>query len=78
MVITDAKDGIVNDNGVLHYYLDGKKRYGLGLIQLHEGTYIYVRTNGELAVGSYWITNHNGLLPAGMYEFSEDGILINN
>jgi glucan-binding YG repeat protein len=78
MVITDTKDGIVNDNGVLHYYLDGKKRYGLGLIQLPEGTYIYVRTNGELAVGSYWITNHNGLLPAGMYEFSEDGILINN
>ncbi len=78
MVITDAKDGIVNDNGVLHYYLDGKKRYGLGLIQLPEGTYIYVRTNGELAVGSYWITNHNGLLSAGMYEFSEDGILINN
>ena len=78
LVITDTEDGIVNENGVLYYYLDGKKQYGLGLRQLEDGSYIYVRTNGQLAVGSYWITNHNGLLPEGMYTFGEDGILVEN
>ena len=78
LIISDTEDGIVFEGENLYYYLDGKKQFGLGLTKLEDGTYIYVRTNGELAVGSYWITNHNGLLPAGMYEFSEDGILINN
>ncbi|MBQ7415648.1 MAG: InlB B-repeat-containing protein [Oscillospiraceae bacterium] len=78
LVISDVEDGIVDENGVLYYYLDGKKLYGTGLRQLEDGTYIYVRTNGELATGSYWITNHNGLLPEDMYEFDADGILIEN
>ena len=78
LIISDTEDGIVFEGENLYYYLDGKKQFGLGLTKLEDGTYIYVRTNGELAVGSYWITNHNGLLSAGMYEFSEDGILINN
>ena len=78
MIITDVEDGIVPENGVLYYYLDGKKQYGTGLVQLEDGSYIYVRTNGELATGFYWITNHKGLLPEGMYEFSEDGILTVN
>ena len=78
MVIVDIEDGIVSDNGVLYYYLDGKKQYGLGLRQLEGGSYIYVRTNGQLATGSYWITNHNGLLPEGLYTFGDDGILVEN
>ena len=78
LVITDIEDGIINENGVLYYYEDGKKQYGLGLRQLEDGSYIYVRTNGQLATGSYWITNHNGLLPEGMYTFGEDGILVEN
>ena len=78
MVITDAEDGIVEENGVLFYYEGSKKLYGVGLKQLSDGSYIYIRTNGQLAVGSYWITNHNGLLPEGMYTFGEDGILIEN
>ena len=78
MIVSDIEDGIVNENGVLYYYLDGKKQYGIGLKQLSDGSYIYVRTNGELAVGSYWITNHNGLLSEGMYSFGEDGTLTVN
>lgn len=78
MVITDTEDGIVNENGVLYYYLNGQKQYGLGLVQLDENSYIYVRTNGQLAVGKYWTTNHNDLLPEGFYEFGEDGKLTIN
>lgn len=53
MVISEAEDGIVSANGALYYYEDGKKQYGLGLRQLEDGSYIYVRTNGVLATGSY-------------------------
>ena len=75
MVIDSNKDGIVAEDGKLYYYVNGMKQYGLGLVQLSDGAYIYVRTGGELAVGSYWITNRNGLLSEGMYEFGADGIL---
>ena len=78
IIISDVSDGIVNENGVLYYYLNGKKQFGLGLVELEDGRYIYVRTGGELAVGSYWITNHNGLLSEGMYEFAQDGTLTVN
>ena len=78
MIISEIEDGIVAEGENLYYYLDGKKQFGLGLVMLEDGSYIYVRTGGELAVGSYWITNHNGLLPEGMYEFSQDGTLTIN
>ena len=44
----------------------------------YNGGYIYVRSNGQLAVGTYWITNHNGLLPERLYTFGDDGILTVN
>lgn len=78
MIISDVEDGIVSEGGKLYYYKDGMKQYGLGLLKLEDSSYIYVRTNGELAVGSYWTTNHNGLLAEGMYDFGEDGILTVN
>ena len=78
MIISEIEDGIVAEGENLYYYRDGRKQYGLGLEKLEDGSYIYVRTNGELVVGSYWITNHNGLLPEGMYEFGQDGILTAN
>ena len=64
-------------NGVvgLNYYIDGIKQFGNGLVQV-EGGYIYVKTNGELATGTYWITRTNGLKDAGCYEFGADGYMI--
>lgn len=78
MIITDTPDGIVADGESLYYYKNGMKQFGLGLVQLEDGSYIYVRCSGELAVGPYWVTNHNDLLNEGMYEFSADGILTVN
>ena len=52
---------------------------GKGLVKLTvdgETKYIYVRSNGELAVGDYYVTNSQGLLSQGMYTFGEDGIMI--
>ena len=52
MVIANIEDGIMNENGVLYYYKSSMKQYGSGLVQLEDGTYIYIRTNGQLAIGS--------------------------
>lgn len=71
------KHGIVDVDGTLYFYQYNAIQYNAGLIE-HNGGWIYVRSNGQLAVGPYWITNHNGLLPEDMYIFSEDGILTIN
>ena len=71
----EAKNGIVDVNGVLYYYVDDNIAYGLGLIQLEDGAYVYVRSNGRVATGKYWVTQHNGLLPETAYDFGTDGKL---
>ena len=71
-----AKDGIVAEDGSLYYYRDGV-RYYAGLIEI-DGSYYYVRTNGEVVHGrSYWITKTNGLMGERSYQFAEDGKMIN-
>ena len=73
----DVKNGIVAENGSLYYYEDGVLT-GAGLIRLN-GDYYYVKTsNCEVVHGrSYWVTDTNGLLPAGSYTFGTDGKMIN-
>ena len=67
-----AKSGIVAENGSLYYYEDGLRTYA-GLIEI-DGSYYYVRTNGEVVHGrSYWITKTNGLMPERSYNFADDG-----
>ena len=61
---TGIKDG--------KFYIEDAVAYNAGLMK-YNGGYIYVRSNGEIATGKYWITNHNGLLPEGFYDFGEDG-----
>ena len=73
----EVKNGIVAENGSLYYYVDGVLT-GAGLIQL-DGDYYYVKTSNCEAVHgrSYWVTDTNGLLPAGSYTFGTDGKMIN-
>ena len=75
--LPELANGIVEVNGVLYYYINGQIGYNAGLIQLLDGSIIYVRSNGQLATGPYWPTNHNGLLPYQEYNFGEDGRMIN-
>lgn len=72
-----VKNGIVNVKGILYYYKDNVVQYCAGLVKLEDGSYIYVRSNGQLAIGLYWITNDNGLLPQRAYTFGEDGKMLN-
>lgn len=60
----------------LFYYEDNVRQIGSGLLQLEDGSYIYVRSGANLAVGRYYVTKNNDLLPSGYYEFDENGKMI--
>ena len=70
------KNGIVEESGSLYYYVNNVLTPA-GLIKLGDD-YYYVRTsNSEVIHGrSYWVTVTNGLLPSGMYEFDNNGKMI--
>ena len=71
----NLKNGIVEENDSLYYYVDGVLTYA-GLIEI-DGSYYYVRTSGEVVHGrSYWITKTNGLMAEGSYTFADDGKMI--
>jgi hypothetical protein len=66
-----AKNGVVDG----YYYENGRIAYNKGLIE-YNGGYIYVRSNGQVATGKYWVTNNNGLMKSDFYVFGEDGMMI--
>ncbi|MBE6807060.1 MAG: hypothetical protein E7527_03465 [Ruminococcaceae bacterium] len=74
---TEGKNGIVAENGGLFYYVNDVLQKGVGAVQLTDEQgktfYIYVRSNGQLAVGSFWVSDGNGLLETGQYVFDTDG-----
>ncbi len=74
LLLPEKKNGIINENGSLYYYIEGNIVYA-GLIAVNSD-YYYVRGNGQLAVGKYYVTKNNGLLPSGEYEFDEKGRMI--
>ena len=64
-----------DEAGDLHYYYNDVLQTGLGLIT-HDGDTYYVRGNGLLAVGRYYISpNYKGCedFVPGYYDFGEDG-----
>ena len=76
MIVTQIADGIHTENGKLYYYRNGVKLVGTGLMELPDGSYVYVKTSGELATGTYWVTNTGDTgLSQGQYTFGDDGIL---
>ena len=66
--------GIVDKNGVLYHYLNGRLSCA-GLIEI-DGAYYYAKSNGQLAIGKYNVTRTNGLLPEGVYTFDDTGKII--
>ena len=67
-------------NGVVdgYYYVDGKVAYAAGLIEWEDDIY-YVRSNGQVATGKYYVTNTNGMegFTCGQkLFFDEDGKLL--
>ena len=68
------KNGIVEEDGVLHYYVNGTLTYA-GLIKIGND-YYYVNSKCEVVHDcDYTITWTHGLLPQGRYHFDADGKL---
>lgn len=70
MIIEQPKNGIVD--GV--YYVDDVATYA-GLIEI-DGDYYYIRSNGAVATGRYWVHKTNDLMPYGYYDFDDSGKMI--
>ena len=69
----EKKNGIVEENGSLYYYVDGVLT-GAGLIKIGDDYYYVKTSSGEVVHGrKYWITATNRLLPAGIYNFDKHG-----
>ena len=69
-------NGIVNKDGVLYYYLNGRPNMA-GLIKIDGAYYFANGKNGELCVNeTRYVWNTNGLVPEGTYEFGADGKLL--
>ena len=62
----------------LFYYVDNVRQINTGLVQLDDGSYIYVCSGANLAIGDYYVTKTNGFLPNGVYTFGDDGKMIIN
>ena len=79
----EIKNGIYREklgdgNEYLFYYVNNVRQVNTGLVQLDDGSYIYVRSGANLAVGSYYVSKTNDLLPKGTYTFGEDGKMVVN
>ena len=76
MVMPSApKNGIVEEDGSLYYYIDGNRTYA-GLIEI-DGSYYYVKSTGEVVHDrSYWVTKTNGLMGERSYQFGPDGQML--
>lgn len=74
------KNGIVNENGTLYYYIDNVMQVNLGLVLIEvDGVekYIYVRTAGQLAVGEYTVWLNHDIVPyASVQTFDANGFMV--
>lgn len=70
-----VKNGIVEENGELYYYVNDKKVYA-GLIEI-DGALYYINSSYKVVAGtSYYVSKTNGLVPAGRYTFDAEGKMV--
>ena len=68
--------GIVDKNGTLFYYINGKAGREYGLLNI-DGDYYFVLMNGSLITSqTYYAWESNCDLPTGNYEFGADGKML--
>ena len=73
------KNGIVEENGKLYYYVNNEKQKA-GAIKIGEDIYYFGMHYYALPDGNYYITDamSNGLFPAGSYEIKDYKVIIKN
>ena len=67
--------GVVNDNGVYRYYVNGQPKMA-GLVEVDGDYYFASGSKGEVAIGTQYVWQGNGLLPNATYKFGEDGKML--
>ena len=70
----EVKNGIVTEDGIMYYYVNGVKTYA-GLIQI-DGNYYYINSKCMVVTGTYYVFKTNDLMPQANYQFAEDGKMI--
>ena len=67
---------VIEENGKLYFTIDGVKQKN-GLNEL-DGEYYYAKATGELATGTIWVSQRNGLIDEtnGYFTFGKDGKMI--
>ncbi len=74
-IVIAVKDGFVEEDGKIYYYVNGVLQKGAGLI-LVDGDYYYIKSAGTVATGRYYVTNNNGYMNSAYYEFDSTGKMI--
>jgi glucan-binding YG repeat protein len=70
------KNGFVEENGEIYYYIEGVKWTRRGVFKV-DGDYYYAKTGGALVRSQkIYATVTNDLVPFDMYEFDETGKMI--
>ncbi len=70
-----AYTGLLEENGVVYYYLDGRTGPN-GLVEV-DGSYYYSYWGGVIKTGTYYVSTSYCDLPVGEYTFGEDGKALN-
>ena len=67
---------LVDENGTLYFYLNGKRQNHYGVIEV-DGHFYYVYHKAIAVVNdTCWVSKTNGLVEAGTYRFNEAGHMI--
>ena len=70
------KNGFVEEDGELYYYVEGTKWTRRGLFEV-DGAYYYAKADGSLLRNTRgWASVTNDLLPKDIYDFGADGKLV--
>ena len=74
-ILGTPKNGIVEEDGTLRYYVNGKLTY-VGLVKI-DGDYYYVNSKCEVVHDcTYYVSWTHDLIPADNYTFNADGKMI--
>ena len=65
----EVKNGIVEEDGNLYYYVNDQRSYA-GLLDI-DGAFYYAQGGGVISKGHYYITHGNGIMKSGHSDFDE-------
>ena len=70
------KNGFIEEDGELYYYVDGVKWTHRGLFKVGDDYYYAKNGGGLLRNQRCWASVTNDLLPKAIYDFADDGKLV--